>query len=307
MACHERAKASRMVATEKIVAIVGPTASGKSALAIELAEKFNGEVICADSRTVYKYMDIGTAKPSKEDRAEVPHHLLDLVEPNQRFTAADFKLLAEKAIKDIHSRRKLPIIVGGTGLYMSVLLYDFQLRPPADAAFRAQLEKLTTPQLIEKLAESDPEVASKTDTKNRRRMIRAIETAGLPKVRLTALRPATLLIGLRLNKQNLQTRIAERADKMITQGLLDEVRSLGEKYGWEKEAMTGVAYRATKQIVFDTSSGKYDLRRLKEAITKGDLALAKKQMTWFKRDANIKWLDKPEDANRSVSQFLSDE
>lgn len=286
---------------QKIIAIVGPTASGKSELAMELVQSFRGEIICADSRTVYKGMDIGTAKPGKEDQAKVRHHLLDLVEPGQKFTAADFKLLAEKAIQDIRSRGKLPIIVGGTGLYMSVLLYDFQLLPPGDQAFRRRLNSLTTPQLIEKLAESDPEAASGIDTKNRRRIIRAIETAGLPKVRLTALRPGTLLVGLRLNKEDLQMRIAERADKMIAQGLVEEVRFLGEKYGWESEAMTGVAYRAFKKA----AKGLEPVESAKAELIRGDLALAKKQMTWFKRDANIKWVDDPAQTINLVRDFLT--
>ncbi len=287
--------------SSKIIAIVGPTASGKSDLAIKIAEKFNGEIICADSRTVYKGMDIGTAKPGKEDQKKIRHHLLDVVEPGQPFTVADFKTKAEIAIKDIHSRNKLPIIVGGSGLYISVLLYDFQLLPPADDAFRVELEKLTTPQLIEKLNEIDPEAAAAIDTKNRRRVIRAIETAGLPKVRLSTLRPNCLLIGVSMNKEMLQRRIVTRADKMIAQGLVNEVRSLGERYGWKSEAMTGIAYREFK----DAALGDGSIAASKAKFIKGDIALAKKQMTWFKRDKNIAWIESPEQAIDLVKDFLS--
>lgn len=285
---------------QKIVAIVGPTASGKSDLAIELAEKFNGEIICADSRTVYKGMDIGTAKPSKEDQARAPHHLLDIVEPGKRFTAADFKLLAEKAIKDISSRRKSPIVVGGTGLYVSVLLYDFQLLPPGDEAFRVQLERLTTPQLIEKLEQSDPEAAMTIDRKNRRRIVRAIETAGLPKVRLSTLRPNTLLIGLQLNKEYLQKRVSDRIEKMLAQGFLDEVRQIGSKFGWDSEAMTGIGYRAFSEV----AQGRKSIDEAVSEFIKGDMALAKKQITWFKRDSHIKWVSSPNEAASLVEAFL---
>ncbi len=289
-----------MVASEKLVAIVGPTASGKSDLAIELAEKFDGEIICADSRTVYKGMDIGTAKPTKEDQARVRHHLVDLVEPGEAFSVADFKRMAEQAIADIQARGKVPIIVGGSGLYISVLLYDFQLLPPADHAFRQQLEELTTPQLIEKLEQVDPDSAAAIDTKNRRRVIRAIETAGLPKVRLTALRPNCLLIGIGLNKEILRQRITERADKMIARGLLDEVRFLGEKYGWDSEAMTGIGYRVFKRAAL----GEQMVDEAKQQFIKGDIALAKKQMTWFNRDKNIQWIESPTEAADLVKKFL---
>lgn len=290
------------MAAQKLIAIVGPTASGKSDLAMELAVKFNGEIICADSRTVYKGMDIATAKPSKEDQAKIPHHLLDVAEPGEQFSVADFKVLAEQAIKDIQRRGKLPIVVGGSGLYISVLLYNFQLLPPASAAFRAQLDKLTTPQLLERLAESDPEVAQVIDTKNRRRIIRAIETAGLPKVRLTTLRPNTLLIGLRLNKDLLRKRIEQRAENMIQQGLLEEVKTLGEKYGWNSEAMTGIAYRAFKHLVLKSEMSGID--EAKREFIRGDLALAKKQMTWFKRDPNIQWVESPNQAIELAKEFL---
>lgn len=285
----------------KILAIVGPTASGKSELAMELAEKFNGEIICADSRTVYAGMDIGTAKPSKADRARVPHHLLDVVKPGQKFTVADFKYLAEKAIEDIESRGKLPIVVGGSGLYISVLLYDFQLSPPADEAFRQQLERLTTPQLLDKLEDADPDAAAMIDTKNRRRVIRAIETAGLPKVKLSTLRPNCLLIGLELNKEVLQDRVADRVEAMLDAGFVDEVKQIGRQYGWDSEAMTGIGYRAFRDVVVGGKS----IETAKDEFIKGDMSLAKKQMTWFKRDPNITWIESSPQAVDMVADFLS--
>src|SRR5688572_21256799 len=160
-----------------LIVIAGPTASGKSALAMKVAKKYNGEIICADSRTVYKGMDIGTAKPSAVDRKEVPHHLLDIVQPNQPFTAADFKEQALAAIDDISGRGKLPIMVGGTGLYIDSVIFDYRFGDPADPDKRAQLQDMTLEQLQQMCVMEG--IRLPENTKNKRHLVRAVELGGV--------------------------------------------------------------------------------------------------------------------------------
>src|SRR5581483_857278 len=199
----------------KLVVILGPTASGKSDLAMKLAKKFAGEIIAADSRTVYRYMDIGTAKPSREEMLSVKHHLVDIIDPDHGLSAAEFKQLALKAIADIASRGKLPILVGGSGLYIDSVIFDYQFPAGARNELRVELETKPIEELVEMLREKDPERAEEIDLKNPRRVIRAIETAGKPRTKSAELRPQTLVIGLTLNKNELQKRIIQRSKKML--------------------------------------------------------------------------------------------
>jgi tRNA dimethylallyltransferase len=227
-----------------LITIVGETASGKSALAIELARHFNGEIICADSRTVYKGMDIGTAKPSTADRAEIKHYGLDVVRPDQKFTAADFKQLANNAIKDITNRGKLPIMVGGTGLYVDAVLYDYDFKPLSQ-----ERDPLNARHLV------------KPDTPTEKIM-----------------RSNTLLIGFQIPLETLRIRIESRIQAMLDAGLQDEVRGLVAQYGWEAPALTGVGYREWHGY-FD---GTETVQVAHQNIMSGTLKLAKKQRTWFR-------------------------
>lgn len=255
--------------TSPLVVIVGETGSGKSALALGLAEQFAGEIICADSRTVYKGLDIGTAKPSKQDQQRVPHHLLDIVEPDQRFTVADFKQLATKAIQDIQARSKLPIMVGGTGLYVDALLYNFEFAPP--------------------------ELAQKRDPLNPRHLDKTIKPLR------SDLRPNTLLLGLKLPQAELTTRLTSRTEAMLQQGLEQEVKGLSERYGWEIAALKSVGYREWQ--AYFASAQTFD--QTKDLIIKHSLDYAKRQRTWFKRNPSIQWLQDPSKAVKITSQFLS--
>ncbi len=253
--------------TGPLVVIVGPTASGKTALAIKLAEKFNGEILCADSRTVYKGMDIGTAKPSIEEQKHIPHHLLDVAEPNQAFTVADFKRLALTSIEDIHDRGKLPIMVGGSGLYIDAVLFDYKFAPrkaPRDPHNPRHLDK---------------EVSQHKST----------------------LRPKTIIVGLDINREKLKKRIEERVDSMLQAGLEAEARALGSKYGWGVEPMRAPAYAATRGYVF----GEYDLETARLLFARADLKLAKKQRTWFKRNKSIHWVNDPKESVDIVTTFLN--
>jgi tRNA dimethylallyltransferase len=234
-----------------IVVIVGQTSTGKSALAMEIARCFNGAIIAADSRTVYKEMNIGTAKPSHADRSEIVHYGLDVVAPNEHFTAFDFKLLAEAAITRIVSDNRLPIIVGGSGLYIDALLYDFTFRKTPEAGRRKALER--------------------------------------------SLRPNTLLLGLCAPREALRRRITLRVNQMVEDGLVEEVSGVQEKYGLV-EPMRAPGYRAFIGYLH----GDYSLQQAKDIFIRSDLQLAKRQMTWFKRNKSIRWLSLNSSASETI-------
>lgn len=276
-----------------LVVIVGETASGKSALAMYLAEKFGGELVCADSWTVYRGFDIGTAKPTAEDRARVPHHLLDVADPVQGFSAAVFQRLAKQAIVEISARGKLPIMVGGTGLYIDSVLYDYSFLPPSDPALRAELSRLSLEQLLTRAEELDLDMEG-IDIRNKRRVIRLIENNGVRPTRKD-LRPNTLVLGVRRPLEELRERIIARIDEMVVQGFPDEVRRLGELYGWDCEPMRAPGYRAFAEY----TQGSISLEAAKERFRQNDLQLAKKQRTWFKREACIQWV-----SDRSYTEEL---
>lgn len=271
----------------KLLVIVGETASGKSDLALRMAEQFNGEIICADSWTVRKGVDIGTAKPPNKDRERVRHHLLDMVEPCGDFTAAVFKERAIEAIDDIARRGKLPIMAGGTGLYIDSILYDFNFLPAGDRKSRKALEEQTIPQLLALVRDRDIEPGD-IDTRNKRRLIRLIETGGERPTR-QALRPNTYIVGLKIPRETLKKRIIARADAMVTAGLEDEVRDLAKQYGWGCEALKGIGYAQWREY-FEGSQTLYETR---QKIIKATLDLAKRQRTWFKRNKSIHWVSTP--------------
>lgn len=273
--------------TPKMVVIVGETASGKSALAMQMAKKFEGEIICADSSTIRKGFDIGSAKPSKEDQKQIKHHLLDVAAADEVFSAAKFKQLAQKAVTDISSRGKLPILVGGSGLYIDSLLFDYKFLPVGDQKERELLSKLNVKDLIS-VAKGRKLDVSEIDTANKTRLIRFIQTNGqLPKKR--SLRQNTIIIGLRTNRDDLNHNIAVRTEQMIGQGLADEVEQIVEHYGWDCEGLKAVGYREWQEHFL----GKKSLEKTKFEIIKDTKYLAKKQRTWFRRNKFIQWADTP--------------
>ncbi|CAN5403509.1 tRNA (adenosine(37)-N6)-dimethylallyltransferase MiaA [soil metagenome] len=255
------------MATHPLIAIVGETASGKSALALVIAERFNGEIICADSRTVYEGMDIGTAKPSYEDRARVPHHLLDAVSPKDNFNVSMFQRMANKVIEEIQLRGKLPVLVCGTGLYIDSVLYKLDIK--AENTERNALNP------------------------------RHLNSAGFPSVG-KILRPNTLVIGLSVPKDELEVRINRRVKQMLGIGLEQEVKTLAKQYGWEAAALTGVGYREWQQYFESTQT----LEETKQLIATHTRQYAKRQRTWFKRNKHIKWVDSQEAAQEIVMTFL---
>lgn len=268
-----------------LVVITGPTASGKSALALEIAQKYNGELICADSRTVYKGLDIGTAKPTKVEQSLVKHHLLDIVSPNEPFSAAQFKELAQQAITDIAKRGKLPILVGGTGLYIDAVIFDYQFGAPADPDERRQLEVLSVEELRRRC--EDNNISLPVNAQNKRHLLRAIELGGLLN-HTKKLRSNTIVVALTTNKEELRSRVTNRAHQMVADGILDEVKRVGQKYRWQGEALTGNIYRILRPVVEDGAP----LDTALELVATSDMQLAKRQITWLKRNPYIIWGEK---------------
>lgn len=265
-----------------LVAIVGPTGSGKSALALHLAERFHGAIIAADSRTVYKGMDIGTAKPSTEEQQNVPHYGLDVVTPDQSFTVYDFKQIAQAAIADANALGRVPFLVGGTGLYVDAVLYDFAFRRPPNPALRSTLNKMSVAELQAKAAAVGLPLPE--NHQNPRHLIRLLE-GGVPAHQSKVLRPRTLVLGLQPPLDVLRERLWIRAGLMIDAGLEDEAGRLFAEYG-DVEALRTPAYRAALML----KQGRIDRDGLQSFIVRNDFNLAKRQRSWFKRNACIHWL-----------------
>lgn len=282
-----------------LIAVVGETASGKSGLALEIARRYNGEIICADSRTIYKGMDIGTAKPSMQERAEIQHHLLDVVAPGEPFAAADFQRLAHQAILDITQRGKLPIIVGGTGLYVDSILFDYHFAGPADLQRRAALESLDLSELRMRIEQKG--FVAPYNEKNKRHLVRTLEREAAAPTDRGQMRAHTLVLGLSLSRSALRTRIEERVEHMFRKGLRKEVQELQERFGWESEALTGIGYREFKPFYMGDAS----MSEVKRRIVQDTLQLAKRQRTWFKRNPRIIWCSTAQEAKERVAAFLA--
>ena len=280
-----------------LVVIVGPTASGKTALAIKLAQQYDGEIICADSRTVYRGMDIGTAKPSQEEQAAVPHWGLDLVEPGERFTAADFKRYAVDKIAEIRARGHVPLLVGGAGLYVDGVVYDYEFGGGYSREWRARLEAMAFDELYVYCDEHN--IVIPENKRNRRHIIRAIERKNISAKRRSGPIENTIVVGIATNKDELRTRIGLRAEQMLANGVVDEAIRLGKKYGWSNEAMTGNIYALVRRHLKNELSND-DVR---DRITTYDWKLAKRQMTWFRRNPYIYW-GKSEQLYRYVASVL---
>ena len=283
-----------------LIAIVGPTAAGKTALSIDLAETLGGEIVSADSRQIYRGMDIGTAKASPEERAAVPHHLLDVVDPDQVLTLAEYQRLAYAAIDAILDRGRLPFLVGGTGQYVHAVLEGWRIpEVPPDAAVRAALEAEAASQgaaaLHARLARLDPAAAERIDYRNVRRVIRALEVctiAGRPISELQTKSPPpyrVVQIGVTRPRPELYAAIDARVDRMIAAGLVDEVRGLAAAgYGWELPAMTGLGYRQIGGYL----RGECRLEEAIAAVKQGTRRFVQQQYNWFGlSDPAIRWVD----------------
>jgi tRNA dimethylallyltransferase len=291
-----------MQKTPPLVVIVGETASGKSALALALARQFDGELVCADSWTVYRGFDIGTAKPTPEERNLVPHHLLNIADPEQGFSAVEFQRQAKAAIADIQSRGKLPIMVGGTGLYIDSVLYEYQFLPAPPEGLREELNILSLEELQRRAHDAGLDTTD-IDMRNKRRIIRLIENNGVRPGK-GELRENTLVMGIAVDREHLRQRITQRVDAMLAAGLEQEVERLAGRYGWQAEPMKGIGYREWQPYFAGTQS----LEQTRERIIAATMGLAKRQRTWFKRNDRIQWLTPPNtemDAVELLTTFSS--
>ncbi len=266
-----------------LIVIAGPTASGKTALAVRLAERFGGEIICADSRTIYTGMDIGTAKPTCDERANVPHWGLDLVEPGGRFTVADFKAYAEQKIAEIRERGNVPFLVGGTGLYIDAIVFDFAFAGEANEVLREQLEQMNV-QELQKYCENNNIKLPENDH-NKRYLIRAIERKNVTVKRRETPIDNTIVVGITTNRETLRTRIALRSEQLFANNVVEEATILGKKYSWDSEAMTGNVYPLVRKYI----AGELDETGLRREFEISDWRLAKRQMTWLRRNPYIMW------------------
>lgn len=296
-----------------VIAIVGPTAVGKTELSLELAARFPAEIVNADSRQVYRYMDIGTGKPTAEERARVCHHVVDVVDPDEEFSLAMYDDLALRAMGDIRARGKLPIVVGGTGQYVWSLLEEWDVpQVPPDPAFRDEMGRLAgrhgSTRLHRELAQVDPVAADRIQAANVRRVIRALElyrsTGELPS-RVLWRRGAgidALILGLRMDREALVARADGRIDRMVRHGFAEEVRSLlGRGYNGRLPAMSSIGYREMIKYV----DGRMSLDEAVAAIRRETRRLIRRQRTWFRLDDDrIQWLDNGEPRaalNRAVA------
>jgi len=277
-----------------LVVIVGETASGKSALAHELAKRLNGEIISADSWAVYRGFDIGTAKPSAAERAEVPYHLIDVAEPVDGFSAVLFKNMAGEAIEDTANRGKLPIMVGGTGLYIDSVLFNYGFLPGTSPELRGELNSLALPELIRRTEELGLDMTD-IDLRNKRRVIRLIENNGARPTK-RQLRQNTVVLGLQIPREELEGRMVTRVDTMLAAGLEQEVKRLAEEYGWNVEPLKGIGYREWQPYF----AGTQNLEQTRERIIRSTIQLAKKQRTWFRRNKSIHWLNNRDKITESV-------
>ena len=277
-----------------LIVILGPTASGKTAYAIQLARLIGGEVICADSRTVYRGMDIGTAKPTEPERAGVPHWGLDLTEPDQRYSLYDFQRYAMAKIAEIRQRQHVPLLVGGSGLYINSVIYDYRLAGgDYDPTTRAKLEKLPPDELRRLIVKQGAKLPRDLD--NKRRLIRSLETGGVSN-NCGYLSRQTVVIGIAVDKEKLSQRISERAERMLERGLVDEAERLIARYG-----MVEPLRRNAYGVVAKYLAGQIYEAELIEQISTKDRQLVKKQLTWWRNPrwaSDIMWRTLPELTDR---------
>jgi len=294
----------------KLIVILGPTASGKTDLSLKLAKKFKGEIVNADSRQIYKGMDIGTGKVA--DKKGVKHYLLDVIDPDEEFTLADYKKQAVVAIRDILKRGKVPFLVGGTGLYIQSVVDNLNIPAvPPNKKLREQFEKETKKpgalaKWYKKLLKLDPGAAKVVDAKNPRRIIRALEVCLATGKQFSKLREKgeplfnVLQIGINLPRQKLYEKIDQRVEQMIKDGLVSETKKLFKKYNPELPSMNGIGYKEMGEPL----NGKYDLAEAAQKIKYRTHAYARRQMTWFRRDKRIKWIKNYKEAEKKIGKWL---
>ena len=300
----------------KVIAICGPTASGKTGLSIELAKKIDGEIISCDSMQIYQDMTIGTAKPTIEEMQGIKHYLIDFVPPNQRYSVADFKKDAMLAIKEVLSCGKVPIIVGGTGLYLDALIYHIEYQDiQIDLAYRKELENIAQNDGLEKLYEMamkiDRKAAEKISPNDQKRILRILEIyhqSGKTKTqqemesRKQEIPYQYLVFGIQMDRQILYDRINQRVDQMIEQGLIEEVENLLKKYQEFPTAMQGLGYKEVVEYLEGTLTKEEMIEKIKQESRR----YAKRQLTWFRRNQDIIWLDGIQSKEKNINLILEE-
>lgn len=299
---------------EKVIVICGPTASGKTALSIELAKKINGEIISSDSMQIYKDMDIGTAKPTAEEMQGIKHYLIDFVSPDERYSVADYKKDAKKAIKEIIQKGKTPIIVGGTGLYVDSLIYEIEYQNiEFDEEYRNNLEKQVEEkgleELYKKAQEIDPEAVEKISKNDKKRILRILEiyhATGKNKTEQEKLSRKKeveydyLVYALDWEREKLYERINKRVDIMIEQGLIEEVKGIYEKYDKFPTAMQGLGYKEVVEYLENQITKEEMIEKIKQETRR----YAKRQMTWFRKNKQTIWLNAQDEIQNNVQIIL---
>ena len=299
----------------KVIVIAGPTASGKTALSIKLAKQIDGEIVSADSMQIYKYMDIGTAKPSKEEQDGIKHYLLDFVSPDKRYSVAEYKRDAEAAIEEILKKGKTPIVVGGTGLYIDTLIYGIEYPDlELDEEYRNKLEKIAETEeglafLYEKAKEIDEKAITKISQNDKKRIIRVLEVyhaTGKTKTELeiesrkNGVKYDYRVFVINMDREKLYDRINKRVDIMIEQGLIEEVRSILSKFDKFPTAMQGLGYKEVVEYL----EGKCTREEMIEKLKMETRRYAKRQLTWFRKDKGFTWINGLDDLQNNIKIIL---
>lgn len=321
--CHKLVKTTKTEITRwvkggkmkpKVIVIAGPTASGKTSLAIALAKQVGGEIVSCDSMQIYKDMTIGTAKPTKEEQDGIPHYLIDFVQPDRRYTVSDFCIDAKVAIKEILAKEKVPIVVGGTGLYIDSLIYEIEYPEiKTDEDYRRQLEKIAEQDGLELLynqaCQVDEEAMKKISPKDKKRILRVLEIyhdTGKTKTQLeiesrkNEVPYCYYVFALDMPRDILYERIERRVDQMIQQGLIQEVESLLQKYESFPTAMQGLGYKEVKEYL----EGNISKEEMIDILKKETRHYAKRQLTWFRKNKEIIWLNALDGTQQNVSKII---
>lgn len=304
------------VVKPNVIVICGPTALGKTSIAIDLARTFNGEIVGADSMQIYRHMNIGTAKPTPDEQSRVPHHMIDIVDPDEPFDARRFAIMAHEKIMDLHARRVSPFVIGGTGLYIKALLHGLFEAMPADPDVRTRLKQEAeihgTGFLHKRLSQQDSATAKRIHPNDTYRILRALEVYELTGKTISELQSEhsftdkpfrVLKIGLHMDREIIYDRINRRVDAMIDSGLVDEVKGLlGMGYSADLKSMQSIGYRHMVDFIEGNSSWEEALRTLKRDTRR----YAKRQLTWFKADSAIVWKEPGQlkEIRRTIEKFL---
>lgn len=289
-----------------IIVLTGPTASGKTAMSLQIAKKYNCEIICADSMTVYRGMDIGTDKPEADEMNDIPHHLIDVVNPDEEFNAAIFCEKVKEIVTDIQSRGKVPMLVGGSVMYIDAYIYDYQMPVVVpNQELRDKLDGQTAEELFKQLCECDPDCEWTVDRNNKRRLIRAIEictTSGEPLAKQKSKMPFPdniIYLAIEKDREELYAQIDRRVEIMFQRGFVDEVRELHKLYD-HNTAMQAAGYRQIIQFL----DGEIDLDTAIAKTKQVHRNYAKRQLTWLRKNTDIQWVKDAAEAEKYITKFL---